>query len=135
MSHQKTILPVVLETAVAITILAVGIAESAQLSRRNLNGFDLNNQVFCLHTIGSDVLHSTGSDIARNQRQVLGTIESLLNSQCHYPVPLHTTAAGHPATIDIDAHQCGVNHNALEVASQQQVAASTYYYIRLFCLP
>ena len=124
---EIAVLPLLLETALAIAVLAVAIGKTAQSAGLNLNGFDADYQVFNLGTIGSDILHGTGSHVARNERQVLGSVQPLLQAESHHVVPRHTATATHQLAIDLVVAHGRVYHDAREVARQQQIAAATYY--------
>ena len=74
--YQKLVLPVLLETALTIAILAFRIFYDTDISCSDFHSTDTTNQVLGLGTIGPDVLNGAGTHITRNQREVLCTIES-----------------------------------------------------------
>ena len=112
------------ETAVAIAILAIGIRKRAHLTRGNLHSLDAHNEVFRLDAIGTDILDGRGTHIAGNQRQVLHAVEPGIKTQRHHLVPHDAAATRHLAAFHLAAHHGRVNHNTLEVARQQQIAAA-----------
>ena len=119
------------ETAVTIAILTVGIAESDQCPRSYLDGLHCLYQVFHLRPVGTDILHGTGSHVTGNQRQVLCAIQLMFHTPVNHIVPNLATAAANTTVIQLlDTPNGRVNHHTFKVAGQQQIAASTYYYIR-----
>ena len=119
MSDEITVLPLLLEAALTIAILAITIGKTALPAGLNLNGFDADYQVFDLSTIGSDILYGTGSHIARNQRKVLAAKQVSLKAASYHVVPHHTTATTHGNTAHRAVGDSGTNHDAVEILGQQ----------------
>ena len=67
MRDEVFVLPLVLETAVAIAILALLARKDTQAASTNLDGFDRRYQVLDLGTIGTDILYGTGTHLTRNE--------------------------------------------------------------------
>ena len=128
--NEILILPILLETTLTIAIFALGIFEDADMACSYLNSTDATNQILSLGTIGSYVLYRTGSHIAWNERKVLGTIESHLDTLCHHIIEHLTTATRQAIAFATNALASGVNHNAFEIAGEEKIASSTYYNIR-----
>ena len=126
MGDEIAVLPVVLEAAIAVSVLTVGIRESAESPRGYLHGFHLDDEVFHLHTVCTDILYGTGTHVARYQRQVLHAVETLLQTHRHSIVEDDTAATNHSHALERTAFQGRMYHNTLEVTRQQQIAAATY---------
>ena len=122
---EETVLPVVLEAALAIAILTVLTRNQAQTPCSNLHGMNLSNQVFDLHPVSTNILYSAGSHIARYQGQVLSTIESIAQADIHDVVPSLTASTSHTTSGDIPSLHGRMDHNTREIASKQQIAASS----------
>ena len=56
--------------------------------------FDRHNQILSFYSIRSDILHGRSTYLSRYQRQILGTIPSLLDSVVHKVIP-HFTRPGY----------------------------------------
>ena len=120
-----------LETAVAISITTFLVGELNDASCGYLNSLHLIYKVLRLHAIGSDVLHSTRTHFARDERQILRTIPSFLHAIRHNVVPsLARTATKHNIAVSLF---CGfaslygrMKHDAREVACEQKIAALAY---------
>ena len=131
MSNEVFVLPLVFEAAVAIAILTLLAREHTQATRTNLYRLDRDYQVLDLGTIGTDVLHGAGSNLARYQREVLSTIKLMTNAPGNDLVPHFTTAAANIRIIlSLNTFQRRVHHRTIKVGSEQEVAASTYQQIR-----
>ena len=57
MCDEKTILPFVLEQAVAIAIMAILLLDDDALASLDVNGVDIVDELANFGTIGSDILH------------------------------------------------------------------------------
>ena len=79
-----------LEAALPISVAAVLVVEGHTLTGGNLYGFHTLDKVFRFNAIGADVLHSTRTHLARNEREVLGSIPSAGNAVGHKVVPNNT---------------------------------------------
>ena len=119
-----------LEDAVAVGILAFGVAEAAHLATSKVHGFHQQDEVFGFSTIGADVLHGTGSHFAWDNRQVLESEPSLANGQFHPVVPYHTCPHAHAHLFivvlrDMEVEDAAVEHRSVEVLQEQQVRAAS----------
>ena len=97
MRDEVFVLPLVLETAVAVPILAFLASEDAQATRTYLHGLDRHYKVLDLGTIGTDILDGTGTHHTRNERQVFSTIKPVANTPGNDLVPRFTTTTANMA--------------------------------------
>ena len=97
MGDEVFVLPLVLETAVAVAILALLASEDAQATGTYLDGLDSLYQVLDLGTIGTDILDGTGTHLTRNERQVFSTKELMTNAPGNELVPRFTTTTANMA--------------------------------------
>ena len=121
---EVAVAPLVLEAAVAVAIAALSVLEATQLARGNLHGPHPFNQVLGLSPIGPNILHGCRPHVARNERQVLGTIETVGDGSFDHPVPLHATATEQAGAVNASADGVRPDDDAGEIARQQQVAAA-----------
>ena len=132
--NKEAVLPVLLETALSVTVFAFLIAYHPGLTRRYLYHPNTENQILGLHAIGTDILYSRSTHVARNQREVLHTIVSGFEACGYHIIPHLSAAAGHSLTrivfLEVMPLDARAHHDAIKVFRQQEVAASTYYYIR-----
>ena len=120
-----------LEPTVTIAIPAILIAEDTASACRYLHSMNLTNEILGLYTIGTDILHSRSTHIARNQREVLQAVIACLDTECHDVVPHLSTATDHTAVrFKTIARDTRAHHDTLKVFRQQQITTATYYYIR-----
>ena len=89
-SDDISVLPILLEAALPISVTAVLVVEGHTLAGGNLYGFHTLDEVLRLNAIGTDVLHGTRTYLARNEREVLGSIPSAGNAVGHEVVPDNT---------------------------------------------
>ena len=97
MGDEVFVLPLVLETAVAIAILALLTSEDTQATGTNLDGLDSLYQVLDLSTIGTDILDGTSPHLTGYERQVFCTIKSMANAPGNDLVPRFTTTTTNTA--------------------------------------
>ena len=124
---EVTVAPVLLEAALAIAVFTLSVAEYVQATSRYLDHTDVQDMVFGLDPVGSDILDGTGSHVAGNEREVLQPVVACLNAGSNNVVEAGTTATAHPVAI-LEGHtlQGRVYYDAVEISGQQQVAATTY---------
>ena len=97
MRNEVFVLPLMLETAVTITILTLLAREDAQLASTYLYSLDRCYQILHLCTISTDILYGTGTYLTRNKREVFSTIESMAYAPGNDLVPRLTTTATNTA--------------------------------------
>ena len=131
MGNEVLITPFTLEAAIAVAVVQLVVHEEAEFAGGNLHCPDTLNHVFGLSAVGSYILHGSSPDVARNERQVLGPIESMADQFLNEYIPLNATAAEHTINVLVGNVDGRAHHNAIKVAGEQQVASSTYYYIRV----
>ena len=81
------IAPFVLKLTLSIAVFAISILEMMHFTSGNLHRFNLINQVFSFHTIGSDILYSTRTALSRYDRKVFCTIEIVRNTIVYKIIP------------------------------------------------
>ena len=112
MGNQILILPLVLEPALAIAVVAILVIEHHYPARSNLHGFHLIYNILRFHAIGSDVLHGTRSHFARDNAQVLGTMIAMLHGVSHHIVE-------HLATAATQEHELRIQQGIIMLSSSQ----------------
>ena len=133
-SNEVTILPVFLKTTLTIAIFTLIIADNTGFPSSDVNHLDTENEVFHLNTISADILDSTGSYVARNQRQVLHTIIAGRDAGGNHVIKHLTAATGHTIAGEVLLKHIALDgradNNSVKILRQQQVTTSTYYNIR-----
>ena len=81
------ITPFMLKLTLSIAVFAISILEMMHFTSGNLHRFNLINQVFSFHTIGSDILYSTRTALSRYDRKVFCTIEIMRNTIVYKIIP------------------------------------------------
>ncbi|MNT22204.1 hypothetical protein D3C72_1575800 [compost metagenome] len=120
-----------LEQAVAVGELAVIQAELAQLAGFAIQRGEPGEYVLQLDAVGTDVLHGRGADGAGNQAEVFQAAQPLLQTPEHQGMP-GLSRLGFQQHIDpviaedADAAAGHAQHQCIDVAGQQQVAAAAY---------
>ena len=118
-----------LKAALAVAVLAVGIAEADLASRANLYSLNRDDEIFHLSSVGTDVLHGACSHLARNDREVLCSMPARFYGQCHDVVPgLARADAYQSSFFDRSAGEAGdgrVDHGAMVIACELKDAAPT----------
>ena len=133
MRNEILVFPFVLESALTISILAVGIEQTHHIARSYLYRLHIEYQVLGFGTIRTYVLNGTGSHFARNEREVFGSVPSVCHALSHDIVPCHARAVAYEHVVGIPSASVShyhslvaygrMNHNAFEVAGEKQVAA------------
>ena len=94
-SDQIFVLPVFLKPTLTIGILAGSIADGTHLACCDFHRIQFEQHVLHLDTIGTDILHSRSTHIARYQREVFHAIETVTDAQGDHIVPHLATATAH----------------------------------------
>ena len=68
------VLPLILETALAVSVVAVGIHDGDLLASGEFHGIDAMDDVLGFHAVSADVLHGRGADIAGDDGEILHAI-------------------------------------------------------------
>ena len=100
-SNQEPVLPVRLQSALSVAVFEFLIAPDMPLAVGNLNHPYTEYQVFCFHSVGTDILNSRSAHIARDQREILHAIVAFVQAESHHIIPRLTTAAGHSHTTEV----------------------------------
>ena len=127
--HNEAILPILLEAALPIAILALLALYRHTMAGCYLHRFHTLYQILCLNAIGTNVLDGTCTHLTRDEREVLGTIPATLHTECDEVVPCLTAAHAHQDIILFYSHEFHtlngrMQHRAVKVGSQQQIAAT-----------
>ena len=128
---EEAVLPLMLEAAVAVTIATVRAPHSDQPTGFYLHRLHLLYEVLGLSAVGPDVLHGRRPHLARYEREVLGTMPSVLHAGGHHIVPHLARAAAQQHAVavvggsGIDTMYGRAYHGAGEIGGEQQVAAPT----------
>ena len=143
MGNEILVSPLMLELALAIAVLAILVIENHHLAGSNLYCLHLIYNILCLYSVGTDILDSTRSYFARNNAQILGTIEVMLNRIDHHIIKnlAATTVQERPIRIQqgvimlsssqvailkhLNALDGRMEHRALIIACQQEITTPT----------
>ena len=131
MGDKILVAPLMLEFALAITILAISIVEDHQLTCGNLHCFHLIYNILRLDTIGTDVLYGTRPYLTRDNRQVLGTMITILHGKSHDIIEDLAASAFQEdgsrflITQDLNALDGRMKHGSRVIAREQEVASSS----------
>ena len=127
---EETPAPVVLETALAIAIVALRCSYDNTLARLKVDSLYTVDNIFYLHSVGTNVLNGRCADVAGYERQVFRTEKAIGNTVFHYVVPLLATAAAQQYSVvrrlffnwmhALD----GRTHNRRRIVARQQKVAS-----------
>ena len=113
------IAPFMLKLTLSIAIFAISILEMMHFTSGNLHRFNLINQVFSFHTIGSDILYSTRTALTRNDRKVFCTIEIVRNTIVYKIIPYVSRATTYTFFVDLfDKGDARVEYGSLEITSE-----------------
>ncbi|MNQ82597.1 hypothetical protein D3C85_976510 [compost metagenome] len=120
-----------LEQAVAVGELAVIQAELAQLAGFAIQRGEPGEYVLQLDAVGTDVLHGRGADGTGDQAEVFQATQPLLQGPEHQRMPglPRLGFQQHIAPViaeDANTAAGHAQHQRIDVAGQQQVAASAY---------
>ena len=131
--NEELVFPLVLESALTISILAVGIEQTHHIARSYLHRLHIEYQVLGFGSVSAYVLYGTGSHFARNEREVFGSVPSVGYALSHDIVPRHARTVAYEHVVGslgtgVSHHHRLVaygrmNHNAFEVAGEKQVTA------------
>ena len=131
MRNEILILPFVLEAALTISILTVGIEHTHHIACSYLHCLHIEYQILGLGSISTYVLNGTGSHLARNERQILGSVPSVCHTLSHNIVPRHARTIAYKHVVcrfsasvshnhSLVAYD-RMNHNAFIVAGEKQI--------------
>ena len=141
MGNEILVSPLMLELTLAIAVLAILVIENYQLAGSNLHSLHLIYNILCLYSVGTDILDSTRSNFARNNAQILSTIEVMLNRIGNHIIKnlAATTVQEHPIRIQqgiimfcssqvailkhLNALDGRMEHRALIIACKQEITA------------
>ena len=131
MRDEVSVLPLMFEAAVTISILTLLVAELADTSGTHLDSFDRNNQVFHFSAISTNVLDGTRPYFTRYQRKVLSTIKLVAYTPGDDLVPSFTTTTTNAVILlCFNTFYRRVNNSSIEVFREKKVASCTYQQIR-----
>ncbi|MOA13104.1 hypothetical protein D3C78_1331380 [compost metagenome] len=123
-----------LEDAVAIAELAVGGLDALHLARLPVECLYIGAEVGQLDAVGADVLHRGGTDSARDQRQILQPMPTLLQGVAHQLVPLlprrHVQQPVVALLLQLDALQAVEHHQTGKIIAEQDVAPAPQHQAR-----
>src|SRR3712207_1721477 len=88
--NEIFILPILLKSALTVTIFARFIIETYDIPRSYLYRLNLYNQVFHLGPIGSDILHGTRTDLPGDERQIFRAIHLMRNGIGYHIIKLRS---------------------------------------------
>ena len=134
MCDEIAVFPFLFELALTIaipTVLSRNRHHPASSNLHRLNALDI---VLGLNAISPNVLYGTGSHITWYQRKVLQSVKPSHERSLDHLVEHLTTATGHSVVSNLYTKHIRAHHDTLVILRQQQVTATTYYYIRCMTL-
>jgi len=120
----------ILEDALPIGILTLGIAKGAPLPGREFDGLHLSDDVLDFCPVGTDVLNGRGPDFSRNEGEVFGSTKAATDGVGDEIIPHFTSTDTQQEVVGgfgngLDATDSGMEDDAGIVAGEKQVAPST----------
>ena len=105
--------------------------ENASYSIIHRYRFDRHNQILGLYSIGTDILYCRSSYLSRYQRQILGTIPSLLDCIIYKVIPhlTSTNAYFYPFigfTYHLHSFNTRMQNSTLIIGHKQQITSPSY---------
>lgn len=129
--HDITVLALMLEETVAIAEAALLGRELDNITSKQVEALHREDDITCLDSVGTYILHRRGSDLTRDSGEVFNPGESLIESPVDeigplLPCPDYGVCLMIILVIAHHATDIGMKHQAIESIEKEKIAATSY---------